>query len=189
MNAQGNAYTRDGGEKGQERATLTGQAQQWPTPTLQDSEAAGGVGTITANNRRPTLNFTAQGWPTPASRDYRTPNAQSYQERSDSTKGEQLVNFVAHHFSPPGQETPDGPTSSPAAPGSPPPSASDSSTKRLPRLLAQRLNAYFVEWLMGWPLGWTSPIVRLASSARETALWRSALRQHLRSFFNDGTGV
>ena len=36
------------------------------------------------------------GWPTPAARDYRFANAASYQERSGSTKGEQLNNAVVH---------------------------------------------------------------------------------------------
>jgi hypothetical protein len=38
----------------------------------------------------------SSAWPTPANRDHRDPNLLSYQERSDSTKGEQLNNFVAH---------------------------------------------------------------------------------------------
>jgi len=48
-----------------------------------------------------------------------------------------------------------------------------------PRLLSQRLNPYFVEWLMGWPLGWTSTAEQGASSAEETELWRSKLHWHL----------
>lgn len=36
------------------------------------------------------------GWPTPAARDYRFANAQSYQERSGTTKGEQLNNAAVH---------------------------------------------------------------------------------------------
>ena len=74
-NSQGNEYTRDRGILGQERLTLTGQAQQWTTP---------------------------------ASRDYRTPNSQSLQERGQGTKGEQLPNFMEHHFSHPVHSTLDG---------------------------------------------------------------------------------
>jgi hypothetical protein len=39
-------------------------------------------------------------WPTPASRDYRYPNAQSYQERGGGTKGEQLPNAVGGALNP-----------------------------------------------------------------------------------------
>ena len=39
-NSQGNEYTRDRGQKGQERLTLTGQAAQWPTPAARDSKGA-----------------------------------------------------------------------------------------------------------------------------------------------------
>ena len=53
--------------------------------------------------------------PTPAARDWRHPNAKTYQERGGGTKGEQLPNFVG---------------------GS--------------------LNPTWVEWLMGWPIGWTA---------------------------------
>src|SRR5262249_40849789 len=36
-------------------------------------------------------------WAAPTHRDSRYPNASSYQDRSDSTKGEQLNNQVVHH--------------------------------------------------------------------------------------------
>lgn len=85
----------------------------WPTCTVQDSATARNA---TANRTNPesahhagtTLVDAADlagwgtpiapfaGWATPANRDYRYPNAKSYQERSDSTKGEQLNNQVVH---------------------------------------------------------------------------------------------
>ena len=133
-NSQGNEYTRDRGQPGMERLTLTGQAQQWPTP---------------------------------ASRDYRTPNSQSLQERGQGAKGEQLPNFVEHHFSHPAQQTQHGPKSSGADP-----------------ILPRRLNPAFVEWLMGWPIGWTIAEPS-ASSAAETALWRRKLLRHLSNFIAD----
>jgi hypothetical protein len=45
-------------------------------------------------------------WPTPASRDYRSPNLKSYQDRGGQMKGEQLQNFVEHYFllAPPSSE-------------------------------------------------------------------------------------
>ncbi len=129
-NSQGNEYTRDRGILGQERLTLTGQAQQWPTP---------------------------------ASRDYRTPNSQSLQERGQGTKGEQLPNFVEHRFSHPVLSTLDGRPLSPTG-----------------RTLPRRLNPAFACWLMGWPIWWTNPA--LTSCARsEMASYRCRLQWQLLS--------
>src|SRR5690606_4528069 len=106
-------------------------------------------------------------WPTPASRDHRSPNSQSLEARGGGAKGEQLPNFVEHHFSPQGQPTQDG---------------RPSSTPNLG--LRRRLNPAFACWLMGWPTWWTNPGV--TSCARsEMALYRSRLQQHLSSFFCD----
>jgi len=77
---------------------------------------------------------------------------------------DQLANFVA--YSPLAQAIQDGPESSPPSPGLAPPST-------------KRLNPYFAERLMGWPLGWTSATAPSASNALETALWRCKLQQHL----------
>jgi hypothetical protein len=117
-------------------------------------------------------------FPTPASRDYRTPNKLSYQERSHTAKGEQLQNFVEHDFWPRmSAQSPNSlrghgsdPTARraaghqvnltdaviafPASPPAPPipdgqPSSESAPTSR------RRLNPRFVEWLMGFPIGWT----------------------------------
>lgn len=42
----------------------------------------------------------------------------------------------------------------------------------------QRLNPQFVDWLMGWPPGWTNT-EPTACGAEETALWRCKLQSHL----------
>lgn len=101
-------------------------------------------------------------WPTPASRDYRSPNAESLEDRGGGKKGEQLANFVAHHFSLPQAQ----PTN--AGPGSSPP--------RRTSLL--RLNPIFGEWLMGWRLQWTKAEPHACGSSA-TALWRSRLQSDL----------
>lgn len=88
---------------------------------------------------------------------------------------DQLANFVA--FSPLAQQTRAGPESSPPSHGCDPLSASKANMP--PALPSARLNPYFVERLMGWPLGWTSPTEPSASSASETALFRCKLQQHL----------
>jgi hypothetical protein len=113
---------------------------------------------------------------TPASRDYRTPNKRSYQDRSGTTKGEQLQNFVEHNF-PASLSDPqiqDGQPSSEIAPTShrhwatPTDSmatmqdqeqaqtAGNSPNRpKYANLEKRRLNPRFVEWLMGFPIGWT----------------------------------
>lgn len=124
---------------------LTSDATIWATPAAHER----------ANTPREVdhgiqLANQADSWATPANRDYRSPNATSFQERSDSTKGEQLVNQIEHHFLPPDQRQ-----------------TGDKSRKCSTR----RLNPAFVCWLMGWPWWWTraEPI---NFAAAEMALWR-----------------
>lgn len=167
-------YTRDQGVSGQERLALSGQAMQatalWATPRTitgggESAERKKELGRENAGGGD--LQAQVQNWPTPASRDYRSPNLETYEERGGGAKGEQLQNFVAHRFSlPPDQATPDGATSSSDGPTSP-----------------QRLNPIFGEWLMGWRLGWTNPAPH-ASSASATVLYRLTLQQHLSFFFD-----
>lgn len=86
-------------------------------------------------------------------------------------KGEQLPNFVEHHFSSPhDQPIPDGQESSPDGPGSP-----------------RRLNPAFGCWLMGLPCWWTNP--GLTSFAKsEMELYRSRQQQHLSCLFDEHRG-
>jgi len=155
---------------------LAYQSAQWPTPSAAVSndretpeswhaQAARTKEATGANNGLP-LTVAAVQWPTPASRDYRGPNALSYQDLGGGTKGEQLANFVAHS-SLPALQAHHGPESSKSGPTSP-----------------RRLNPLFVEHMMGWPLQWTKAEPS-ASSAEGTVLWRLALRQHLCSLLDE----
>ncbi len=212
-NSQGNEYTRDRGQEGQERLTLTGQSAQratpttendqgmaselnrhtpslsaqtaqWPTPGAGDDRGAS-VGWDAAADRHAAIGQHKQmmlrdmaprvteQWPTPASRDFRTPNSQESQESQESRTihgGEQLPNYVEHHFSlHPVHSTLDGRPLSPTA-----------------RTLRRRLNPAFGCWLMGWPIWWTNPgLTNCARSAMES--WRFRLQQHLSSY-SEGRG-
>jgi hypothetical protein len=178
------------------------------TPSADDTAAP----TATERDSEMTM------FPTPASRDYRTPNKLSYQDRSGTTKGEQLQNFVEHnwptprsadrtsrasmtvdgHWSAPSLEqvaelasgelpreflneselTPqarriydqarflaslpalqiqDGQLSSESAPTSRQlwPTPTPEEAAGFEKKQTRRLNPRFVEWLMGFPLGWT----------------------------------
>ena len=162
QSAKGVDYQR---VKGKNVLILDGQAkalmEQWPTPRATDGtkggpNQAGSKGDLM-------LPSAAAQWPTPASRDYRTPNRQSLQDRGQGSKGEQLPNFVEHHFSHPVLSTLDGRPLSPTD-----------------RTLPRRLNPAFACWLMGWPIWWTNPA--LTSCVRlEMASYRCRLQLHLSS--------
>jgi len=83
-------------------------------------------------------------WPTPASRDYRSANAKPYSERGGGKKGEQLPNAVAHY------PTPTATDAIKRGNVSPRPGAMG-----LSETARGQLNPTWVEWLMGWPIGWT----------------------------------
>lgn len=148
---------------------LPSMAAQWPTPKA--SELDRGVCESEANRRSPALQQIVSSWPTPTARDFKGSSAEGGLTRMDGkSRMDQLANAAV--FSHLGQVTPDGPESSPDSPGSPQPSQT------------KRLNSYFVEWLMGWRHGWTSPIAHPDSALAETALYRSALQRQLSSLFS-----
>lgn len=178
--------------KGGPRNTITSLqvlVQTWPTPTAQDSEQAGGAGTIQRGMRGHSLNsaaMLASAWPTPAARDG---NGANSEEHALVTGGgrkhmDQLANFVA--YSPLAQPILDGRKSSPTALSSPrqsPLVASVSGGTTRPDLSERkRLNPAFATWLMGWPWWWTNPEPR-NFGASEMASWRCALQQQLSCFF------
>ena len=78
-----------------------------------------------------------------------------------------MLDWQAEAFSPPDQQTEDGPESSPDIPGSRP-----------------RLNPAFVCWLMGLPSLWTNPGVT-SSEQLGTEAYRSALRSRLRDLLGE----
>ena|GEM_PF-2195252 len=154
-----NAATYSNGIYGQ---NIREQATQWATPTSSENSNRG-------NKMAPThgkghglvLAGQAGQWPTPAARDYKGTN--SGQHATVTGGGgkhmDQLANFVA--YSPLAQATRDGQESSNDSPKSP-----------------RHLNPLFGAWLMGWPSTWVIAEPH-ASSALETALWRSTLQSHL----------
>jgi hypothetical protein len=142
--------------------TIAEQAEHWPTPDANTSSYSNGVmgpnirematnwqtpATDSFRSRggdrkeEPGLDQQARMFPTPAARDYRTPNKTPDAERRENKKGPQLQNFVAHHLD----------LTSPPVPPIPAGQKSSQNSPPLPR----RLNPRFVEWLMGFPIGWT----------------------------------
>lgn len=104
-------------------------------------------------------------WPTPNSRDHKGADLNT------RTGGASLSHYTEKgqriHCSPQDQTTQDGQTLSPETQSSP-----------------RRLNPEFVEWLMNWPIGWTST-EPTACDAEAMAAFRCKLRQHLSNLFGE----
>lgn len=138
----------------------------WPTPQTRDTkspdmEGSGNYERKMENGWTIDLNSAAANWPTPATRDYRSPNAASHMDRSTGAKHlDQLPNFIEHSF------LPVPPTSTH---GGKSPSGS-----------TRRLNADFVDWLMGLIPGWTdyAPLETASYLCRVQSLLRSYLGEH-----------
>lgn len=108
--------------KSTQGGNLNRDAVMWMTPTTQsakggvDYQRVKGKNVLILDGQAKAL---MEQWPTPASRDYRTPNSQESQESRKHTGGEQLPNFVEHHFSHPVLSTLDGRPSCKPPHGSP----------------------------------------------------------------------
>jgi hypothetical protein len=161
----------------QEASNISKQMENWLTPSASDGTRGG---TITPNMSGASLTQQVNTlWPTPAARDHKGPNSEQHATVTGGGRKHmnQLANFVAHtdylHLAP---AIPDGQTSSSEAHGTA--QHSQPMDSEQPKL-SSRLNPYFVEHLMGWPLGWTSHTAPSASRPAETELWRSKLQQQL----------
>lgn len=134
-------------------------------------------------------------------RDFPTPKASAGGPDSRAT-GKNLAGAVSSSFLPPETTPPDGLGSSPIGRTSGPwfstPTAALGSGGNMPNEKRRKnggdrnlnrdlqemgnaptakLNPNFVDWLMGWPPGWSS--ARIGSASPETASFRSKLRSHL----------
>jgi hypothetical protein len=119
---------------------LTIASRQWPIASARDWKSGDASPETMDRNARP-LNEAATHWPTPRSSPNENRNTQSAPSHG-LTHGKTLSGEAISFPPPPPTSTP-GPTS-------------------LNRILAllrpsvrRRLNPRFVEWLMGWPIGWS----------------------------------
>ena len=127
----------------------------WPTPragkTSNENEAtwmerhkAGKVAT-------PPLSLAVQMWPTPCTRDYKGANtAESLTRKDGKSRMDQLPNAVA--WATPTRSDYRSPNMNPCKNEQ---KIELSSGHALPAQVGGSLNPTWVEWLMGWPLGWT----------------------------------
>lgn len=145
---QGNNLSRDAG--------------QWYTPNVpnggrsMDAESTEAKGATAQGKRQVGLESQTRHWPTPntapeAPNNGRNRGNGQYRDRNSS----QCLGDIASRCSPQGPETStDGEPSSRSTP---------------------KLNPRFVEWLMGWPLGWTD----CGSRETEFTPWKARMRSQL----------
>lgn len=162
----------------------------WPTPRA--SEAGPDFAKEGRSDTGMALPAAAAQWPTPAARDYKGANSA---EHAASAPGaahlDQLPNFVEHLWPTPTSLS----FGESHQPGN---SKSYNATMRLASFLPDRpistvgeesshirrsLNPLFVEWLMGWPPGWTllapMPLASIACGCSATGL--SSFKARMRS--------
>lgn len=107
---------------------LPGTGLSWPTPSAQSYGTNQGGAAGRTGKVRPSLQTLGANWPTPTAGDSKASGAAGY-STAKRNAGTTLTDAACG---------PRGPMSS--APG---------------QESRPKLNPVFVEWLMGWPLGWT----------------------------------
>lgn len=141
---------------------MANQVAQWITPNVpnggraaQHAEMVGRTAMHAGKKVQIGLEHQVRQWPSPAARDHKGANSTEHVTTNGSGRMhmDQLPNFVEHGFrySAPDQATHAGPQSS--------------SERRV-------LNPQFVEWLMGWPIGWTGS----GPAATEFTHWLRRMR-------------
>lgn len=165
---------------------LQAEAQNWPTPRSVD--AAGVDYQYSRGDRtKPVLGLSgaAKGWPTPRAEDSESSGARL------SRGVEDTLTATSRSFLPAQPMKPHGYTSY----------VPRRSLPLLYRLLllcskawarkAMRLNPAFVEWLIGWPRGWSDPSSAIEPTDSELVeteytRWRRRMRSELSSITRDG---
>lgn len=176
---------------------LTVASVAWPTPTARDHRSGSCSPETAARNARPLSEFVGSIWSTPRASDgekggpgqsfgaggmplaaqtaqWATPTVKGNHNRAgiSPNAGDGLATQAIALSPLPGPAMPkDGESCSPTAPTSP-----------------RRLNPSFVEWLMGWPEGWTllalppsTACAPIACACSETAFtrWQQRMRSEL----------
>jgi len=156
-------YTLDRGDKNKKRPTLTKQAKNWDTPKASHADKAGP--NMRDKAGRPQLSNQACNWNTPSTRDHAAvgPKERKRGEAGNAKTTDQRLRG----------DLPSGPQA-PASSKNGGKSSSD--TRRLnPQQQMRRLNPKFVEWLLGWPIGFTAFECSATEWYRYKRLWRSVL--------------
>jgi hypothetical protein len=148
-------------QSGDGLATAVAKAvKAWPTPRAQDGAHSGCRPTPTTARRveagQANLSEAVLQFPTPCARDFRSPNSKPFSERGGGRKGEQFVNYAAHRFpTPRAASSSDGGIGLDGGSGARKALVEQFGETEAKALGLGQLNPEWVEWLMGWPRGWT----------------------------------
>ena len=139
------------------RRTSATECGSWLTPTVQDSNKATKRWREDRQNNLTAQVFTPDTWPTPATRDYKGGHApQSLTRKDGKSRMDILPNVVVY---------------------------GGKSTQQLSELdqtsckQTLHLNPSWVEWLMGWPIGYTDLKPLVTDKFRSVQQWHSQFSQ------------
>jgi DNA (cytosine-5)-methyltransferase 1 len=137
-------------------ADVGGSTKDWRTPQAGDASRGpksqrGASSDYKDPAGRHSLVTEVAAWPTPMTRDHRSGHSQKSDAELWGKKGKPLERVATTHSSALAPATPVGPASSPER---------------------RTLNPLFVEWLMGWPIGWTDS----APVETESSRWWQDMR-------------
>ena len=171
-------------------------AKAWATPSARD-----GKGSFNGHSRGgQDLSENAQNWPTPVvPNGGRTTNTSSHRE--DGSKRQVILDAVVRHWPTPSTEQRhdyqrDHGNSEKPYPTLQGAAKSFHSSRRGPEISScgpgcspshRRLNPLFVEWLMGWPIGWSSVRIGSGPAATEFTLWKQRMRSTLSQLVSAGS--
>jgi hypothetical protein len=122
----------------------------WPTPTASNGGSNNNSAAVLHRGHGTNLIGAVKKWPTPCARDYRSPNSKPFSDRGGGKKGEQLVNAVRFYPTPTAGSKKSAGTMQEWG------GSKNWVREADPDLARGLLNPTWVEWLMGWPIGWTA---------------------------------
>ena len=127
--------------------------RMWPTPLATDGKNGGPNSRGSKGDLR--LSAAVHQFPTPCARDYRSPNLKPFSERGGGRKGEQLVNHIAHFPTPRAASKTGGGIGLDGGSRARKAMVERFGEEEMKALGGGQLNPPWVEWLLGWPIGWT----------------------------------
>ena len=154
-------------------------AKMWPTPDT----CAGGTGPSQINRNGPRLQDVVK-WPTPNARDWKDTSITGSLNALQTENGQANLPRIVHARLLPTPKAGDGKrTDSPSERARKSPGLSSVAAilgeQEIPQTSTGALNPSWVEWLMGWPIGWTD------CEPLETDRFRSWQRSHGLNFIGD----
>ncbi len=147
------------GRVGPVRPSLDTLARIWSTPCARDWKGPPGAQYMSTKGKR-SLPVDVQLWPTPTAGDSKASGAAGYATEGRHS-GTTLTDAAVRGFRSPGPQVPTMQT----------PGGSRSVSGRT-------LNPRFVEWLMGWPIGWSDCEAPVTESFREWRRLHGAISTH-----------